>query len=137
MKLKLVILIIFNLSFIAGCGDKSNVDDLISEQLNEIYQADPIYDFEQAIRNKDTKFKGLNVGRLVVPIVSGCLIDEFKVDVISGTSDAIENYEHAKLQAVARVYAEDYNLRMLRYIVENNLSKCENSEEKIYHSVDS
>jgi hypothetical protein len=100
------------------------VNAQIEEHLEFIYQADPQLDVQEAIKGKDFRFVGFISGDRA-PWVSTCLVDEFGFRELRGTGDAVENYAHAKLQALTRVYAENYNLLMFGYIIENNLSECE------------
>ena len=113
-------------SFIYGCSktEQEEYESQISEQLDYLYKADPRVDIEKAIRAKDYKFMGFYGYSRIVPNTSKCLVKEFGSHMIKGTSDAIENYEHKQLQALAVAYAEDYNDRMYMHIMENNLSKC-------------
>ena len=62
---------------------------------------------------------------LSVPRVSlECLNIDAQVNPIRGTTDAVLGYEHAKLMAVAREYAEHYNLRMRMYLEKNHEFEC-------------
>jgi len=129
-------IIFFSLCFllIIGCENNGN-SDLILKNLDEIYIANPYEDFEKAIKRKDFRFKGLSLGTLIVPFISDCLKNEFGVVVIKGTTHSPESYEHVKLNAIATAYAETYNINMLSFLAENNLSKCEKNDFKTYHEI--
>jgi len=119
------VIIILSLFFINGCKEDLNSNALIHKQLNDIYRADPLLDFQRDLKNNKLAFKGLHANGLLVPIISECLKKEYKINIIPGTSHMLQSYDQAKLQAIAQVYAEDYNSRMLSYIAEHKLSKCE------------
>lgn len=94
-------------------------------ELEWLLDADPNKDVELAISRGDFRFKGIYGYSLTVPHVKvRCLDLEAEVDAIKGTTDAVLGYEHAKLLAVAREYADFYNMRMRIYLEENRGFKC-------------
>jgi hypothetical protein len=128
MKSKVILCLFyfFSLAFTQGCSktEKQKIEIKIRERLEYLYKADPLIDVENAIELQDYRFMGYYGYVSIVPISTACLEKEFGVKMIKGTSDALENYEHGKLQALAIVYAEYYNHIMYVYIIENGLSKC-------------
>ena len=94
-------------------------------ELSWLLKADPDRDFEKAISNSDYRFKGIHGYSISVPRVKvSCLDLDSDVAPISGTTDAVLGYEHAKLIAIAREYANYYNLRMYEYRAKNFGFEC-------------
>ena len=97
----------------------------IIEKMELLYKANPDDDFEEAIKNSDYRFIGIYGIKLYVPgIEITCLDYEKDIKPIEGTTDAVLGYEHSKLIAIARAYAEYYNFKMRMYLKENNGFKC-------------
>jgi len=95
------------------------------EKMEWLLHASPSDDFESAINKKDFRFIGLYGNASSVPNLSkSCINMKTDVNFIEGSSEVLLGYEHAKLNAIAHVYADDYNLRMLRYLEEKQLFKC-------------
>ena len=89
-----------------------------------LLHASPSDDVEDAIKKKDFRFIGLyGITNIVPRINKSCINMETDVNFIEGSSEILIGYEHIKFNAIAHVYAEDYNFRMLRYL-EKDLSKC-------------
>jgi len=102
------------------------VESKIKTQMGWLYKANPDDDFQAAIRNKDYRFIGIYGYSLYVPGVDlKCISVEKDVNPIEGTSDAVLGYEHAKLIAIAGVYAEHYNFRMRTFREKNMGFKCD------------
>ena len=114
---------------LAGCKE-TEVEIIEVEKVNQmqwLYTADPSKDFTNSIKNKDFRFIGVNGYSLVVPRMDlNCLNIEKDVRAITGTSDMIVGYEHAKLIAIAKIYADYYNLQMKEYLERNSKLTCNN-----------
>jgi hypothetical protein len=107
-------------------GFPVNAEEFEVEQLTWLEKADPTEDLNKAIRIKDYRFIGLFGFSTNVPSVGDkCLIKSAGIKYIEGTSDALVNYEHAKLNAIASVYARYYNVGMYRHLKSNNIFKCD------------
>jgi hypothetical protein len=95
------------------------------EKMEWLLHASPSDDFVRAINTKDFRFIGLYGNTSSVPNINkSCINMEVDVNFIEGSSEILIGYEHVKFNAIAHVYADDYNLRMLRYLEENQLYKC-------------
>jgi hypothetical protein len=95
------------------------------EKMEWLLHASPSDDFESAINKKDFRFIGLYGNTSSVPNISkSCINIKTDVNFIKGSSETLYGYEHVKLNAIAHVYASDYNFRMLRYLEEKQLFKC-------------
>ena len=95
------------------------------EKMEWLLHASPSDDFVSAINKKDFRFIGLYGNTSSVPNISkSCINMKTDVNFIEGSSEVLLGYEHVKLNAIAHVYADDYNLRMLRYLEEKQLYKC-------------
>ena len=105
--------------------DSKNQLETVHEVMGWLYEANPEHDVRAAIENGDFRFMGVYDYSIVVPRIDiNCLDYEKDINPIKGTSDAIESYEHAKLNSIARVYAGEYNFRMRMYKEENTDFKC-------------
>lgn len=116
------------LLFLSGCNQSpyNAMQNEIKAQMGWLYTANPDDDFDAAVRNKDFRFVGIYGYSLTVPRVTRkCISIEKDVKPIEGTTDAVLSYEHAKLIAIAGVYAEQYNLRMLMFREKNMGFKCD------------
>lgn len=99
------------------------------EDISNLYFADPTKDLEEDIKAGSLKFKGVAGLRTYYPLADECLLEEFGGEVLSRTAEVLESYEQQKLQAIAVVYAENYNLELSVYIETNNLSiKCKSEQ---------
>lgn len=95
------------------------------EKMKWLLHASPSDDFESAINKKDFRFIALYGTTNIVPKINkSCINMKRDVKFIEGSSEILIGYEHVKLNAIAHVYADDYNFRMLRYLEENQLFKC-------------
>jgi len=114
---------------LVACKEKSDFEkeqDRYVEVMSWLNDADPRKDFERAIENNDFRFMGIYGYSLQVPTVkASCLDYDRDINPIEGTSDAIMGYKHAKMIAIARTYAEDYNSRMRYYLEQNTDFKCD------------
>jgi hypothetical protein len=121
------IVILISILLISGC-EKSDSEvhlEKVHEVMGWLYDANPHQDVQVAIENGDFRFMGVYGYSIVVPRIDiKCLDYEKDINPIKGTSDAIESYEHAKLNAIAQVYAEAYNRRMWIYKKDNTEFKC-------------
>ena len=113
--------------FLLGC-EKSEFEVAQAKEVEKmkwLLHASPSDDFERAINKKDFRFIGLYGMTNIVPnITKSCINIKTDVNFIEGSSEMLIGYEHVKLNAIAHVYADDYNLRMLRYLEEKQLYKC-------------
>jgi hypothetical protein len=121
------LLLAIGLAFLLGCA-QTPFELAESEAIGKLAwlrTADPERDYSAAVEKKDYRFRGLYGTVLVVPKVErSCISAQVDVNPIEGTSEVILGYEHAKLIAIAAVYAEDFNFRM-RLFREKNLGfKC-------------
>ena len=126
VKMKLIVILI-SMLLISSCekSDSETQLEKVQEVMGWLYEANPEHDVQVAIENGDFRFMGVYGYSIVVPrIDTKCLDYEKDINPIKGTSDAIESYEHAKLNAIARVYAGEYNFRMRIYKEENTEFKC-------------
>ena len=122
---KTLVLILFLL--VAGCEqtDFEKAQENIIEEMGWLYKANPLDDYEEALKRKDFRFIGIYGYSIYVPGVSlKCLDYDKDINPIKGTSDAVIGYEHSKLIAIARTYAEFYNFRMKMYREENHGFEC-------------
>lgn len=123
--LKISVWLVFCLLY--GCTDSSiDVDNAKAvSELSWLFDANPEEDFYNAVDEKDYRFIGVNSYSLFVPRVSiRCLDIDENVKTLRGTADAVNSYEHAKLMAIAKVYADYYNLRMRAYLEDAGLFSC-------------
>ena len=121
------VLAIASLILLTGCMETEfeKAQAPIIEKMEWLYKANPDKDFENAIKKSDYRFIGIYGYSLSVPgIEMKCLDYEKDINPIEGTSDAVLGYEHSKLIAIAKAYAEYYNLKMKIYLEENNRFKC-------------
>ena len=113
--------------FLFGC-EKSEFEVAQSNEIKKmewLLHASPSDDFVSAIDKKDFRFIGLYGNTSSVPIINkSCINMKTDVNFIEGSSEVLIGYEHVKLNAISHVYADDYNLRMLRYLEEKQLYKC-------------
>ena len=118
-----ILVVAFLSLFLFSCNGSDNVE--VVDEMLWLNQADPMEDFENAIARSDFRFIGLYGVGAYVPVVNiQCLNPEKDINFIKGTSDALEGYEHAKLNAIAQVYADNYNIRMLIYLQEHKWFEC-------------
>jgi hypothetical protein len=113
--------------FLFGC-EKSEFDVAQAKEIEKmewLLHASPSDDFVRAINKKYFRFIGLYGNTSSVPNISkSCINMKTDVNFIKGSSETLIGYEHVKLNAIAHIYADDYNLRMLRYLEEKQLFKC-------------
>ncbi|MCL6416909.1 hypothetical protein MIB92_14705 [Aestuariirhabdus sp. Z084] len=126
------VLILFACLTIASCEktEREKLEQEILEEMGWLYSADPIEDALEAIDNKDYRFMAVYGYSLSIPSVPNkCFSSweeiESKTKPIKGTSDAIENYEHAKLNLIAREYAERYNVQLFFYLKDSGVWGCD------------
>jgi hypothetical protein len=122
-----LLVLIFLSLFLTACVE-SKFDKAQSEvikQLEWLNDANPQVDFVKAIQKSDFRFFGVYGRSMFVPGINiKCLNQDKDIRFIEGTSDAYQGYEHEKLNAIAWVYADNYNIRMLRYLQERDEFKC-------------
>lgn len=120
-----VLFLIINLS---ACGEQSDFEKASSEYVNElkwILKASPKEDFHKALNKEDYRFLGVYGINNPIPNVSKeCINLEKDVKYLKGTSEVLIGYEHSKLNAVAYIYSEHYNILMLDYLKTNKGFKC-------------
>ncbi len=120
MKYAFLLMIVF-ISW--SCSEKGA--PTLSERTHSLLSADPELDVQAAIVKKDHRFKGVygySISTLGISIM--CLDYEKDIAPIEGTSDSMDSYEDEIFNAVARVYAENYNLKMKIYLEENYGVEC-------------
>lgn len=79
--------------------------------------ADPDVDLKAAIKKDDLRFKAINGYGVHVPGVQDeGSIKKYGTDIINGTSDVIDSYEHGRLMTIAQHYSEHYNMALLNHI---------------------
>lgn len=117
----------FLIFFISSCGktDEEKLNLEIIDEMGWLYKADPIADAQSFIEKGDFRFRGVyGIARIIPNIEKKCIDIENDVVYIKGTSDALETYEHQKLNAIAKIYAETFNIYMLFYLNENDKYEC-------------
>ncbi|MEM5495827.1 hypothetical protein WNY77_00310 [Paraglaciecola mesophila] len=119
MKLLIPFLVMFSL---LGCEDK--FDSRITEDLRWLLDADPKEDFEKSISSGDLRFVGVIGMFSTVPYFDEKCVTEDKVRFIQ-ISDMVNSYEQEKLQAIAPVYASNFNLYMLKHWNEHGIKRCD------------
>ena len=127
--IKHLLIIVLSFLLLASCQKQATEFDKEQkkyvDELGWLLNADPNKDVELAISKEDFRFKGIYGYSLSVPRVGiRCLDVDNEVDPIKGTTDAVLGYEHAKLIAVAKEYADFYNMRMRLYLEENRGFEC-------------
>jgi len=89
-----------------------------AEELIWLDGAEPIKDAHAAVQSGDTRLKAVAGFTIQVPGIPTQKEEEYRerfgVTVISGTSDALESEEHSRLNSLARKYAEQYNMEVLK-----------------------
>jgi hypothetical protein len=91
-----------------------------------IYAADPDADAAEAIKNQDYRFVGVNSHNVIIPGFDiDCEISHESIRIIEGTSHFYPSYSIAKFNAIARIYAEYYNVRMKVHFEEQDRVICE------------
>jgi len=101
-----------------------------------VLTANPKADAFNAFSGKDYKFYALHLHhRTSIPVYEdfcpGWRMSDSKDKIIStaikyldGSGYGAESYEHRKLDAIARLYIEDYNWTLWFHLTENNYFKC-------------
>ncbi len=81
-------------------------------------KADPYRDISSAIANGDLRFVALMGRGIYIPGVYDYYENylSYGYKIVTGTSDAIQSYEHGRLIHIAQYYAENYNHELLKYI---------------------
>lgn len=114
MKTTITILALM-VTLAAGCARQGGLEGF--GELRRYEKANPDQDLRSGIERNDLRFKGLSGYVVDVPgVEDNILIQKYGVDVIGGTSDVIRSYEHGRLTAIARYYAEHYNMALARHI---------------------
>ena len=89
-------------------------------QLQWLDNADPIMDAHAAMAKGDNRLKAVAGFTISVPGVPSQKENEYRerygVAVISGTSDALESKEYARLNRLAIRYAEQYNGEVIKSV---------------------
>ena len=119
MKLASILCLITICTF-SGCstGRIERNDNQVVNKMSWLLDAHPYYDYLSAIEAEDFRFKGVYGYSLRIPQVHRWCINDIEKEVnpIEGTSDAVESYEHARMQAIAQVYASWFNTYMRAYL---------------------
>jgi hypothetical protein len=118
---------IFLSLFLNACGESEfdKAQSEASKPLEWLNDANPLADFESAIAQSDFRFIGLyGAGAYVPNVKMACLDYDNDIKFIDGSSDALMGYKHAKLNAIAQVYAGNYNTRMLIYLEKHKGFEC-------------
>lgn len=119
--------LLFLLICLTSCekSDFEIAEQQVIEEMEWLYKADPLEDYEAALKKKDYRFIGIYGAKLITPgLAISCLILRKDINPIKGTSDARVSYEHSKLISIASTYAEYYNFRMEEYLRGKGLFKC-------------
>lgn len=121
-------LFIFSM-LISACSSNNSSSKI---DLNYLYYADPAEDVRKAINNKDYKFYGISGISLRVPKISReCINIDKDVKMMAGNSEVTFSYEEEKFNALAEVYADNYNFHMMIYLKDKGLYQC-NHPVKIF-----
>jgi len=112
MKMKITILAL-SLLLLAACVQAGDFGDLPKYE-----KANPDNDLKAAIARNDLRFKALRGYAEYVPGVNDYYqkYSKYGLDVIKGTSDVIQSYEHGRLTAIAEYYANHYNIELFHHI---------------------
>ena len=90
------------------------------EKLQWLNNADPIQDAHAAVAKGDNRLKAVAGLTIEIPGIPPHQDDiyssRYGISVISGTSDSLESEEHARLNHLARKYAEQYNREVLKSV---------------------
>jgi hypothetical protein len=110
---------VFSVFLMAGCQPANKHEN----DLSWLLTAEPSLDAEQAIHQGDLRYIGISGMFISVPFVDNKCINENTVRLIR-VSDVIESYEQKKLQAIAPIYAEAYNFKILQHQKKQGQSQC-------------
>jgi hypothetical protein len=88
-------------------------DSAAVQSLRWLDSADAQRDLSSALGRGDRRFIGIYGFTRLVPGVDVSLASRYGVRYLRGTSDALESREHARLNSLARNYAERYNKLLL------------------------
>lgn len=93
--------------------------------LNYLYYANPAEDVKDAISKKDYRFYGIYGASLRVPYISRkCINVDKDIKIMAGNSEVTISYEEKNFNALAQVYAENYNFHMMIYLKDKGLYQC-------------
>ena len=118
MKHLLVLILALSLF---NCSSQN--ESITSNDLGWLLNADPELDAKQAIKSGDLRYFGVVGMSIQVPFFNRECISNDRVNFIQ-ISDLVESYEQEKLQAIAPIYAFNYNLYMSKYYKKHNLKDC-------------
>ena len=122
------ILFLFVIILLSSCATSEFLFNHPAENLRWLENADPANDFEVAVNSSDFRFMGLYGEGPVVPIVDDIGLDCIDlwedVNYIEGTTDAALGNQHHKLLELAYIYAQEFNEKMLNFLIENHDFKC-------------
>lgn len=106
-----------------SCDSNSDIEEI---DPSWIYDSDPMIQALEAIEDENYKFLGIYSYSIIVPGVHLSCVD-LALDVlpIEGTSDASSSYRERKFNAVARIYAEEYNFQMRDHLERIGKFHCE------------
>ena len=95
-------------------------------ELGWLNGAKPEQDVEAAIRRGDYRFISWEESLQEVPgLGRACAIPPQGIQSMSGTLSQPHLYEHRKLAAIARVYAEEYNLLLSTWLQREGKWRCQ------------
>jgi len=118
MKYLLVVILALSLF---NCSSQN--ESIASNDLRWLLNADPEIDAKKAIESGDLRFFGVIGMSIQVPLFNRECISNDRVNFIQ-ISDLVESYEQEKLQAIAPIYAFNYNLHMSKYYKQHSLKDC-------------
>jgi hypothetical protein len=108
--------------FISACNANSSSPKI---DLNYLYYANPVEDVKKAISKKDYRFYGIYGASLRVPKISReCINVDKDIKIMAGNSEVTFSYEEQKFNALAQVYADNYNFHMMIYLKDKGLYNC-------------
>ncbi len=123
------ILLIINLLalILLGCekSDFEKHEEQIINEMGWLFDANPMFDATNAIDRGDFKYRGVyGVGAIVPGLDKFCLDLEKDVIFIKGTSDAMIGYKHQQLNALAHLYAREYNFTIIIHLSNSGVVSC-------------
>jgi hypothetical protein len=99
--------------------------EILRGEVKNLNLADPLVDLRAQIKAGSYKFLGVSGFVYCAPLgVTGYqpdLLQKYGVRCIPGTSDALENREHAALMKAVTAYATSYNSALASYLKTGNV----------------
>jgi outer membrane lipoprotein LolB len=116
----------------SGCNSASDQGKAVGSNtralaatLASLNLADPAADLDVHLKSGDIRFIGINGYTCTAPGVADAdtdVVSRHGMRCLEGTSDAIENSEHASLVQKASKYAMEYNSELIRRIRSGSIS---------------